>query len=77
MKPKFNECNIVDPNYAKMQIKRRQKSMTSRWGIIHAVGKKFHGYFKNICATPASRSNTEGKVSDQLSQFGILANPVF
>ncbi|KAK1646259.1 hypothetical protein QYE76_064064 [Lolium multiflorum] len=48
IKAEFDERKVINIDYNKVTMKRSQKAMSTRWAIIHASVKSFHGYHNDI-----------------------------
>jgi hypothetical protein len=66
----FDECMIVDPDYAAMFMHRTQKAMSRWWGIIQHVVNLFHGFFENIRTRHESSVDATLELDSALQMYG-------
>ncbi|KAE8774003.1 putative methionyl-tRNA synthetase [Hordeum vulgare] len=59
IKTTFDECKLVDPDFANIHMDRGQKAMANRWSTIQMACNKWHGIIEEVAARPKSGANVE------------------
>ncbi|KAE8788125.1 putative methionyl-tRNA synthetase [Hordeum vulgare] len=61
IKTAFDECKLVDPDFAKINMDHRKKAMANCWSTIQTACNKWHGIVEEVVARPESGATSRGR----------------
>ena len=77
IKAEFDERKFLNKEYLTMVMKRSQKAMSTRWGIIQASVNMFHGYHVGLEDRADSGMNSADMVRARRHSFSPLFSSTY
>ncbi|KAE8777045.1 putative methionyl-tRNA synthetase [Hordeum vulgare] len=69
IKTAFDECKLVDPNFANFHMDHGDKAMVNQWATIHTTCNKWHGIIEEVVARPESGANVKGQMARMIDMY--------